>query len=112
MRRPDGRWRGLRVQAATRKAEREKARPGARRRGYDGKWEQASKAFLSRPENRYCACGCGRLADMVDHRIAHKGNQRLFWDRANWRPMNRRCNSRKAARQEGGFGNPVREARP
>ena len=49
---------------------------------------------------------------MVDHRIAHKGDRRLFWDRANWQPMNRRCNSRKAARQEGGFGNPVREARP
>jgi 5-methylcytosine-specific restriction endonuclease McrA len=49
---------------------------------------------------------------MVDHRIAHKGNQRLFWDCANWRPMNRRCNSRKAARQEGGFGNPQREVRP
>jgi len=28
-----------------------------------------------------------------------------FWDRANWQPMNRRCNSRKAARLEGGFGN-------
>ena len=95
-----------------RKAEREKTRPGARARGYGAAWEQASKAFLAQPENRYCACGCGRIADMVDHRIAHKGDRRLFWDRANWQPMNRRCNSRKAARQEGGFGNPVREARP
>lgn len=43
---------------------------------------------------------------MVDHRIAHKGDMRLFWDRSNWRPMNRRCNSRKAAATEGGFGNP------
>jgi 5-methylcytosine-specific restriction enzyme A len=94
-----------------RKAEREKARPGARQRGYSASWEEASKAFLARPENRRCACGCGRIADMVDHRIAHKGDRRLFWDRANWQPMNRRCNSRKAARREGGFGNPTREAR-
>jgi 5-methylcytosine-specific restriction enzyme A len=95
-----------------RKAEREKARPGARQRGYDGKWERETAEYLARPENRRCACGCGRIADMVDHRIAHKGDRRLFWDRANWQPMNRRCNSRKAARREGGFGNPTHEARP
>ena len=93
-----------------RKAEREKSRPGARRRGYDGDWEGESEEFLARPENRYCACGCGRLADMVDHIIAHKGDMRLFWSRANWQPMARACNSRKAAKQEGGFGNPLREA--
>ena len=84
----------------------EKARPAARARGYDTKWAQASAAFLALPGNELCACGCGRRADMVDHKIAHKGDRRLFWDPANWQPMNRRCNSRKAARQEGGFGNP------
>lgn len=46
---------------------------------------------------------------MVDHKIAHKGDTRLFWDRRNWQPMNKRCNSIKAARYEGGFG---REAKP
>lgn len=90
------------------KAQADRARPGARQRGYDTKWERESKAFLARPENRYCACGCGRLADMVDHKIAHKGDMHLFWNRANWQPMNRRCNSSKAARKEGGFGNPSR----
>ncbi len=107
-----GRRCGLRMQAA-------RGRPSGKERvqargsgGTPTSWEQASQAFLARPENRYCACGCGRIADMVDHRIAHKGDRRLFWDRANWQPMNRRCNSRKAARQEGGFGNPTREARP
>lgn len=89
-----------------RKAATEKARPSARQRGYTRDWETASKAFLALPGNDRCACGCGRPADMVDHRIAHKGDMRLFWDRSNWRPMNRRCNSRKAAATEGGFGNP------
>jgi 5-methylcytosine-specific restriction endonuclease McrA len=45
---------------------------------------------------------------MVDHRVAHKGDPVLFWSRSNWQPMNRRCNSRKAASREGGFGNPIR----
>ncbi|TIL42278.1 MAG: HNH endonuclease, partial [Mesorhizobium sp.] len=33
------------------------------------------------------ACGCGRVADMVDHIKPHRGDKRLFWDRANWQPM-------------------------
>ncbi|MCH8683888.1 hypothetical protein L0C21_00970 [Sphingosinicellaceae bacterium A1X5R2] len=33
----------------------------------------------------------------------------LFWDRANWQPMNRRCHSRKTAQHDGGFGRPVTE---
>lgn len=92
------------------KARADAARPSDRARGYDGKWSKESKAFLARPENRLCACGCGQVADMVDHRIAHKGDMRLFWDRSNWQPMNRRCNSRKAVREEGAFGNPRSKA--
>jgi 5-methylcytosine-specific restriction endonuclease McrA len=87
---------------------REKARPSARQRGYDAEWQRESKLFLARPENRYCSCGCGRRADVVDHHVAHKGDRDLFWDRSNWRPMAFGCNSRKAAKQEGGFGHPRR----
>lgn len=78
-----------------------------RQRGYSAEWERESKAFLLQPGNGTCSCGCGRHADMVDHRIAAKGDPTLFWDRSNWQPMNRRCNSRKAASTEGGFGNPI-----
>ena len=70
-----------------RKAQADKQRPSARKRGYDSKWERESKQFLARPENRFCACGCGRVADMVDHILPHRGDQRLFWNRANWQPM-------------------------
>lgn len=87
----------------------DRQRPSARDRGYDTKWERESAAFLAIPGNEMCACGCGRRADMVDHIIAHKGNKKLFWDKKNWQPFNRRCNSRKAARSEGGFGRPIRE---
>lgn len=70
-----------------RKAEHDQRRPSAAARGYDGKWRVESKAFLAMPENRYCKCGCGRLADMVDHIVPHRGDHRLFWNRANWQPM-------------------------
>jgi 5-methylcytosine-specific restriction endonuclease McrA len=86
-------------------------RPSAARRGYSQKWREAAKTFLARAENFGCACGCGRHADMVDHKIAHKGDMKLFWDRSNWQPMNKVCNSRKAVLTEGAFGNR-RSSRP
>lgn len=94
--------------ASIRKAAADARRPTAPERGYDSKWRRESKAFLALPGNQRCACGCGQAADMVDHRTAHKGDMRLFWDRSNWQPMNRRCNSRKAVAIEGGFGNPIK----
>jgi 5-methylcytosine-specific restriction protein A len=70
-----------------REREYDRRRPTSTQRGYDGKWRTESKAFLARPENRHCACGCGRLADMVDHIKPHRGDRRLFWSRSNWQPM-------------------------
>ena len=82
----------------------DRRRPNARARGYDSKWERESKAFLAMPGNDRCACGCGRVADMVDHKVAHKGDKRLFWSRSNWQPFNLICNRRKAVREEGALG--------
>lgn len=91
-------------------AERQRAsdqrRPSARERGYDARWQCESKAFLALPGNGRCACGCGRAAEMVDHRIAPKGDKTLFWDRSNWQAMTRECNSRKAVRTEGALARP------
>jgi 5-methylcytosine-specific restriction endonuclease McrA len=67
-----------------RRREADKRRPNAAARGYDSKWVKESKAFLALPENRLCACGVGRVADMVDHIIPHKGDRKLFWSRSNW----------------------------
>jgi 5-methylcytosine-specific restriction enzyme A len=69
------------------RAEADKRRPTASARGYTSKWQTESKKFLALPENRLCCCGCGRLADMVDHKQPHRGDQRLFWSRSNWQPM-------------------------
>ena len=76
-------------------------RPTARERGYTSKWEAESKAFLAKPENQFCACGCGRKADMVDHRTPHRGDMSLFWCRSNWQPMaSSPCHSSMKQKQE------------
>lgn len=81
---------------AERKRRHDAKRPNASARGYDSKWRRESKAFLALPENRYCACGCGRPADTVDHKVPHKGDMRLFWDRSNWQPLaSSPCHDRK-----------------
>ena len=89
-----------------RRAAAEAKRPTAHQRGYTSKWARESAAFLALPGNEFCACGCGRKADMVDHITAHKGDKRLFWSRSNWQPYASFCNRRKNVREEGGFGNP------
>jgi 5-methylcytosine-specific restriction endonuclease McrA len=70
-----------------RKASYDANRPSARQRGYDARWQREAHAYLALAGNNRCACGCGRLADMVDHIIPHRGDMRLFWDRTNWQPM-------------------------
>ena len=80
----------------------ERARPSARERGYDGRWERERAAYL----RHHPLCQCGRSASHVDHIIPHKGNARLFWNRSNWQPMCHPCHSRKTATEDGGFGRP------
>lgn len=101
---------GTRCPCAVKRAKASEAkRPSASARGYTSSWSKESKAFLAMPGNERCACGCRRVANMVDHRIAPKGDMTLFWDRSNWQPMNLDCNRRKAIASEGGFGRPVTE---
>jgi 5-methylcytosine-specific restriction enzyme A len=86
-----------------RKAEADRARPAARQRGYDSRWDKARRTFLR--ANPWCAC-CGNRATHVDHIVAHGGDQRLFWNKDNWQPLCQACHSRKTAATDGGFGNP------
>jgi 5-methylcytosine-specific restriction endonuclease McrA len=99
---------GTRCACAVKRArESEAKRPSASARGYTASWSKESKAFLALPGNERCACGCGRVANMVDHIRAPKGDQAMFWDRSNWQPFNLDCNRRKAIASEGGFGRPI-----
>lgn len=84
-----------------RKAEADQRRPNANDRGYDRKWRRESKEFLALPENRFCACGCGRIADCVDHKVPHRGDMKLFWDRNNWQPLaSSPCHASRKQRME------------
>jgi len=63
---------------------------------YDTKqWRWLSKQHLA--QRPFCVCGCGRLADLVDHRIPHRGNLKLAFDPDNLQSMARDCHGRKTA---------------
>ena len=82
-------------------------RESSAKRGYGYKWQKARKTFLT--QNPLCVIcqkhGVIRAATVVDHKTAHKGNNELFWDAANWQPLCKECHDRKTATQDGGFGN-------
>ena len=42
----------------------------------------------------------GRLtpATVVDHVIPHRGDQKLFWDEANWQALCKSCHDRKTVK--------------
>jgi 5-methylcytosine-specific restriction enzyme A len=83
----------------------DRERPSAARRGYGPRWRHARPAYLAR--HPLCVpCGeAGRLvpAKVVDHIVLHRGNQKLFWDEANWAAMCKPCHDAKTAR-EGRWG--------
>ena len=48
-------------------------------------------------------------ATEVDHITPHKGDAKLFFDKRNLQSLCKRCHSAKTAREDGGFGNVLRE---
>lgn len=64
-------------------------RLSARERGYTREWEKARAAFLQ----VYPLCvmcqdeGVIQAATVVDHKIPHRGDDKLFWDESNWQPL-------------------------
>ena len=83
-------------------------RPSAASRGYGRRWQRVSKAFLRK--HPLCECqDCKRLgeikaATVVDHKIPHKGDMKLFWNRNNWQAMAKECHDHKTAKYDGAFG--------
>ena len=71
-------------------------------RGYDSKWQRASKAHLR--EHPLCEeClkrGKYTQATAVDHRVPHRGDHKLFWDRSNWRSLCKPCHDRKTGSED------------
>lgn len=86
----------------------DKIRGTRTQRGYDNRWLRASKEFI---KGKVCVTceknGIAKMAECTDHIIPHKGNMELFWDKNNWQPLCLNCNSEKATKEEGGFGNKM-----
>lgn len=85
-------------------------RGSSTQRGYGYRWQQASKGYLAQHPLCQCPeCDEGRkrlrLASVVDHKIPHRGDMNLFWDRSNWQAMDKACHDKKTATEDGGFGN-------
>lgn len=70
-------------------------RPTAAQRGYNHEWRKARAEYLAmHPHCRECAQhGIIRLATVVDHKVPHRGDKRLFWHRANWQPLCEHCHN-------------------
>jgi len=90
----------------------ERERGSAAARGYDRRWQRASKLYLA--EHPLCAL-CAkkdppavRAAVLVDHTVPHRGNYASFWDEDNWQPACKECHDIKTASEDGAFGNPGR----
>jgi len=87
----------------------EQQRPSAASRGYGQRWQAYRKAYLARPENQHCRCGCGQKATDVDHIQPVTGpDDPLFWDPTNHQPLAHACHSRKTrieqnARERGDY---------
>lgn len=83
--------------------EQESRRETAARRGYDSAWQKAREAFLAKHPLCKSCYERGRIvtATFVDHIVPHRGEKKLFWDRANWQPLCKSCSDAKTQREIG-----------
>jgi 5-methylcytosine-specific restriction enzyme A len=52
--------------------------------------------------------GATTLATVVDHKVPHRGDMKLFWNMANWQAMCKTHHDSKTATQDGAFGRAVK----
>ena len=74
----------------------------ASRRGYNSRWQKASRAYLQ--VHPLCV-SCMKLgkytrATVVDHIVPHRGDSKLFWDRTNWQSLCKSCHDRKTMTED------------
>lgn len=74
----------------------------AAKRGYGRKWQKASREYLQAHPLCVLCMNEGRFvkATVVDHRIPHRGNSQLFWDRGNWQPLCKRHHDKKTRAED------------
>lgn len=86
------------------RAEADKRRPNANRRGYDAEWEALRKEVLA--ERSCCESpGCGSTDRLnVHHIVSIRRAPHRRLDRTNLRVLCHACHSRHTALHDGGFG--------
>lgn len=74
----------------------------AHQRGYGYKWQKAREGWLrAHPLCAYCDReGRVSAATVVDHVVAHRGDMKVFWDKANWMSLCASCHSSVKQREE------------
>lgn len=69
---------------------------------YNSKWQKARLEFLK--ANPFCVMHLKRnervKADVVDHIIPHRGDDKLFWNKRNWQALCFRCHNSVKKAQE------------
>jgi len=94
-------------------------------RGYGYKWQQARAGFLlkhphcvlcleamgvtaAEPAAQALACyNKGQLppiATVVDHKVAHRGDMKVFWDKSKWQSLCKTCHDSHAQRRDRAAG--------
>lgn len=60
-----------------------------------GRWAKARETYLAHHPFCVPCTKAGRRvrATHVDHKIPHRGNQQLFWDKANWEARCSTCHN-------------------
>lgn len=75
-----------------------------RKLGYTTAWDKARAEFLKTHPRCECPVHKGKpdapAAQMVDHKVPHKGDRTLFWSRSNWQAMTNSCHSTKTGRYD------------
>jgi 5-methylcytosine-specific restriction protein A len=66
------------------------------------RFRQLRRAYLNL--HPMCAACSYDEAAILDHRIPHRGNARLFWDQSNWQGLCVHCHGLKTARELWGRG--------
>lgn len=90
-------------------------------RGYGYKWQQARAAYLLKhPHCVMCLAAMGvaaedpaaqalecyamgklpPLASVVDHKVAHRGDMKVFWQKSGWQSLCKPCHDSHAQRRD------------
>lgn len=75
-------------------------------RGYGYAWQKAREGFLAKhPLCVMCLAERRAIpATVVDHRVAHRGDMVLFWDKTNWQSLCASHHSSHAQKRDNEIG--------